>query len=117
METMCTGIAAAIQLRLSPYLIGNPDQLNEVQPKQARIIHVPEYFAEYRERGDRYAAFLGASLVAKVDTNSRPSDNARSDNNSAKIIFADPAGRNFVSKADYATRGPKAILEMSASLL
>jgi hypothetical protein len=27
---------------------------------------VPEYFAEYREKGDGLAAFLGTSIVAKV---------------------------------------------------
>jgi hypothetical protein len=37
-----------------------------VQPKQIRIVKVPEYFAEYREKGDGLAAFLGSSIVAKV---------------------------------------------------
>jgi hypothetical protein len=27
---------------------------------------VPEYFAEYREKGDGLTAFLGTSIVAKV---------------------------------------------------
>jgi len=39
-----------------------------VQPKQIRIVRVPEYFAEYREKGDGLAAFLGSSIVAKVHT-------------------------------------------------
>ena len=35
-----------------------------------------------------------------------------------KIVFVnDPNGKNFVSKQDYAEKGPKAILGMSASLL
>ena len=42
------------------------DQHNEVQPKQIRTVKVPEYFAEYREKGDGLAAFLGSSIVAKV---------------------------------------------------
>jgi len=92
------GIGSAFQQRLSHYILGNPDYQNDAQPKQVRVLHVPEYFAEYRERGDGYAAFLGASIVAK-------------------LIFADPQGKNFVSKGDYTSKGPRAILEMSASLL
>ena len=35
-----------------------------------------------------------------------------------QIIFVnEPNGRNFVTKADYAEKGPKAILGQSASLL
>ncbi|KAH8116398.1 actin-related protein [Phellopilus nigrolimitatus] len=92
------GIGTVLQSHLSLYILGNPDHQNDTQPKQVRILHVPEYFAEYRERGDGLAAFLGASIVAKV-------------------IFADPLGKNFVSKADYTAKGPRAILEMSSSLL
>ena len=35
-------------------------------------------------------------------------------NVSPQVTFHD--GKNFISKADYAERGPKAVLEMSASL-
>ncbi|KAI0305915.1 actin-like ATPase domain-containing protein [Multifurca ochricompacta] len=89
------GIAPALQTHLSTFILTNADQHNEVQPRQVRILKVPEYFAEYREKGDGLAAFLGSSIVAKV-------------------TFHD--GKNFISKADYAERGPKAVLEMSASL-
>ncbi|KAI9440526.1 actin-like ATPase domain-containing protein [Lactarius indigo] len=89
------GVAPALQTHLSSFILSNADQHNEVQPKQVRIVRVPEYFAEYREKGDGLAAFLGSSIVAKV-------------------TFHD--GKNFISKADYAERGPKAVLEMSASL-
>ena len=34
-----------------------------------------------------------------------------------QIIFADPLGKNFVSKGDYTEKGPRAVLEMSSSLL
>jgi hypothetical protein len=37
-----------------------------VQTKQIKTLKVPEYFAEYRESGEGYASFLGASIVAKV---------------------------------------------------
>ncbi|KAH9034677.1 actin-like ATPase domain-containing protein [Lactarius hengduanensis] len=89
------GVAPALQTYLSSFILGNADQHNEVQPRQVRIVRVPEYFAEYREKGDGLAAFLGSSIVAKV-------------------TFHD--GKNFISKADYAERGPRAVLEMSASL-
>ncbi|KAI5121491.1 hypothetical protein M0805_006529 [Coniferiporia weirii] len=92
------GIGMALQQRLSHFILGNPDHQNDAQPRHVRVLHVPEYFAEYRERGDGFAAFLGASIVAKV-------------------IFADPLGKNFVSKADYTSKGPRAILEMCPSLL
>jgi len=89
------GIAPALQTHLASHILSSADQHNEVQPKQIRIVKVPEYFAEYREKGDGLAAFLGSSIVAKV-------------------TFHD--GKNFISKADYAEKGPKAVLEMSASL-
>ncbi|KAI0060952.1 actin-like ATPase domain-containing protein [Artomyces pyxidatus] len=89
------GVATALQSRLKPFILGNPDQHNEVQTQHIRTLKVPEYFAEYREKGDGLAAFLGSTIVAK-------------------ITFHD--GKNFTSKADYAERGPKAVLEMSPSL-
>jgi actin-related protein 9 len=30
------------------------------------MLKIPDYFAEYRERGDVLAAFLGACIVAKA---------------------------------------------------
>ncbi|KAA1468786.1 actin-like ATPase domain-containing protein [Dentipellis sp. KUC8613] len=92
------GIGPALQSRLSPYILSSPDQANDVQPRSVRLVKVAEYFAEYREKGDGLAAFLGSSIVAK-------------------ITFHDPNGKNFVSKADYSERGPKAVLEMSPCLL
>src|SRR6266852_7138276 len=60
------GIAPALQTHLASYILSSADQYNEVQPKQIRTVRVPEYFAEYREKGDGLAAFLGSSIVAKV---------------------------------------------------
>jgi len=88
------GVAPALQTYLSSFILSNADQHNEVQPRQVRIVKVPEYFAEYREKGDGLAAFLGSSIVAKV-------------------TFHD--GKNFISKADYAERGPKAVLEITVA--
>ncbi|KAH9967297.1 actin-like ATPase domain-containing protein [Russula dissimulans] len=93
--TYVKGIAPALQTHLASFILSSADQHNEVQPKHIRIVKVPEYFADYREKGDGLAAFLGSSIVAKV-------------------TFHD--GKNFISKTDYAEKGPKAVLEMSASL-
>ncbi|EIN06159.1 actin-like ATPase domain-containing protein [Punctularia strigosozonata HHB-11173 SS5] len=92
------GIGIALQTRLATYILSSPDQQNEVQTKYIRTIKVPEYFAEYRETGEGYAAFLGACIVAK-------------------ITFNDPLAKNFLSKVDYSAKGPHAILEFSPSLL
>ncbi|THH19437.1 hypothetical protein EW146_g1731 [Bondarzewia mesenterica] len=92
------GVGPALQSRLSTYILSNPDQQNDVQPRHIRLVKVPDYFAEFREKGDGLAAFLGSTIVAK-------------------ITFHDPNGKNFISKADYTERGPKAVFEMSPSLL
>jgi len=92
------GIGTALQSRLAPYILSNPDQHTDVQPRYIRVITVPDYFAEYRDKGDSLAAFLGSSIVAK-------------------ITFSDSMGKNFVSKADYTNKGPHAIIEMTPSLL
>ncbi|KAG6381564.1 actin-related protein [Boletus reticuloceps] len=92
------GIGTALQSRLSSFILGNPDQHNEVQPRSIRVVNVPEYFAEYREKGDGLAAFLGTSIVAKIS-------------------FNDVQGKNFVSKLDYDEKGPRAVIDMSSALL
>ena len=60
------GLGAALQARLSSFILSAPDQQNEVQPKSIRTLKIPDYFAEYREKGDGLASFLGSSIVAKV---------------------------------------------------
>lgn len=64
--TGIAGIGTALQTRLQPFILGNPDQQNDVQPRSIRVLNVPEYFAEYREKGEGLAAFLGTSIVGKV---------------------------------------------------
>ncbi|VDC00967.1 unnamed protein product [Peniophora sp. CBMAI 1063] len=92
------GLGTTLTARLAPYMLSNQEnaQMNDVQPVQARTVRVPDYFAEFRDRGDGLAAFLGASIVAK-------------------ITFHD--GKNFVNKSEYSEKGPKAVLEYSPSLL
>ena len=53
---------------LGRYIVQNPEQhiMNEVQPKSIRNLKIPDFYSEYRERGEGYAAFLGSSIVAKV---------------------------------------------------
>lgn len=116
--TASAGLGAALQARLSPFVLSTADQQNEVQPKIIRTLKIPEYFAEYREKGDGLASFLGSSIVAKVRGTTYSATGERGSLFSIQIIFVnDPNGKNFVSKHDYAEKGPKAILAMSASLL
>ena len=62
-----TGLGAALSGRLAPYILSAPDvQSNEVQPRAIKTLRVPDYFAEYRDKGDGLAAFLGTSIIAKV---------------------------------------------------
>lgn len=91
------GIGVALQSRLSPYILSNPEQQTELQPRSIRVVNVPEYFAEFREKGDRLATFLGTSIVAK-------------------IVFNDSQLKSFVSKPDYDERGPHAIIGMCPAL-
>ncbi|KZT70710.1 actin-like ATPase domain-containing protein [Daedalea quercina L-15889] len=93
------GLGAALQTRLTSLLPLNVDpQHNEVQPRAIRTLRIPDYFAEYRDKGDGLASFLGTSIVAK-------------------ITFSETAGKNFVSKGDYVSMGPRAVLGMSPALL
>ena len=53
---------------LGRYIVQDPGQhlMNEIQPKSIRTLKIPEFYSEYREKGEGYAAFLGSSIVAKV---------------------------------------------------
>ncbi|KXN81553.1 SWI/SNF and RSC complexes subunit arp9 [Leucoagaricus sp. SymC.cos] len=91
------GIGLALQSRLQPFLY-SPEASMDIQPRSTRLLGVPEYYAEYRETGNGLAGFLGTSITAK-------------------IIFNESGGRNYVSKTEYANRGPRAILDMTPSLI
>jgi actin-related protein 9 len=60
------GVGTALQSRCAPYILSSADQANDIQTRFIRPITVPEYFAEYRDKADGLAAFLGSSIVAKV---------------------------------------------------
>ncbi|TRM65273.1 actin family [Schizophyllum amplum] len=91
------GIGAGLRSRCLPYIV-REEVVTDVQPRSINVLHIPEYYPEYRDTSDSYAAYLGSSITAK-------------------IIFHDPQAKNFVSKSDYATYGPRVILESSTALL
>ncbi|KAJ7576849.1 actin-related protein [Mycena floridula] len=92
------GIGHALKSRLAPFIVMNPELHTEVQPRVIGLLNLPEYYPEYRETGEGYAAFLGSSIIAK-------------------LIFSETRDRSFVSKVDYSQKGPHAIIETSPSLL
>lgn len=65
-----TGLGAALQSRLSLYLAtdrtGSEKPVPAFQPNHVHAAKVPEYFAEFRNKGDLLAAFLGCGIVAKA---------------------------------------------------
>jgi actin-related protein 9 len=109
------GIGRTLQTRLSPFL-ANGDEQNEIQPRSIDVLKVPDYFAEYREVGDGYAAFLGSCIVAKVSKLIAYSI-IRTQCQRAQISFNDAHSKNFVSKTEYVAKGPRAIIQMSPGLL
>ncbi|ESK97699.1 actin-related protein [Moniliophthora roreri MCA 2997] len=91
------GISVALQSRLGLYM-NNPELQTDIQPRSIRTLSLPEYYPEYRDTSEGYAAFLGSSITAK-------------------LIFGDNHGKNYVSKSDYSQKGPRSVVEMSPSLL
>ncbi|KAF8517973.1 actin-related protein [Hysterangium stoloniferum] len=86
------GLGPALYSRLYPYLF-----TEQGGNKHAQVLKMPEYFGDFRDKGDGLAAFLGTSIVAKV-------------------AFSEPAGKTYLSKADYAAFGPRAILDFSPAM-
>ncbi|QRV74185.1 actin [Ceratobasidium sp. AG-Ba] len=92
LSAMDKTLSYAVHSRLLSYVLKAEEPANDAQPKAVRTVRVPDYFAEYREKGDGLAGFLGGSIVAK-------------------LTFCDSSARNYVSKNDYSARGPAALLE------
>ncbi|PVF99883.1 hypothetical protein CPB86DRAFT_702539 [Serendipita vermifera] len=96
------GLGTALESRLTPFLCADRQQSENpvpgFQPNHCQSVKVPEYFAEFRDKGDLLSAFLGCGIVAKM-------------------TFGDSSGRNFVSKAEYGNKGPPAVLELTPTLL
>jgi len=65
-----TGIREALKQRLNTYLCTDRQQsetpVPAFQPMTAHPVRVPEYFAEFRDKGDLLSEFLGCGIVAKV---------------------------------------------------
>ncbi|KAG8950218.1 hypothetical protein FRC04_007852 [Tulasnella sp. 424] len=94
-KTLSTALVSQLTFFVprDPIDLGNPT--NPMIPEIRKAFtpaKVPEYFANYRDTGDGLSGFLGASIVAK-------------------LTFNDPTGR-FLSKADYAAKGPSAVSEL-----
>ena len=108
---------------LGRYIVQNPEQhlMNEIQPKSIRTLKVPEFYSEYRERGEGYAAFLGSSIIAKVGPFANNSEDCFSYFiivcHFLKVTFHESHNRSFVTKAEYGESGPSAIIGMSPALL
>jgi len=59
-------LEAALHSRLMPYLIRDPENQLQAQPIALRMLKVPDYFAEYRDKGSLIASYLGACITGKV---------------------------------------------------
>ena len=110
-----SGIGVALQSRLAPYVVSNTDIQTDVQARSIRLLHVPEYYPEYRDTGNGYASFLGSSIVAKVSLLSCGSSVGFSC--VVQLCFNDSSSKNYVSKAEYVSKGPHAVIEMAPSLI
>ncbi|KAL0566078.1 hypothetical protein V5O48_015937 [Marasmius crinis-equi] len=64
-HSVIVGIGVALQSRLGVYM-HNGDLQTDIQPRVVRLLGLPEYYPEYRDTGEGYAAFLGSSITAKV---------------------------------------------------
>ena len=60
--------------------------MNDIQPKSIRALKLPEFYSEYREKGEGYAAFLGSSIVAKVGP---PAENPNDLLSDATAVFSE----------------------------
>ncbi|OCF30710.1 RNA polymerase II transcription factor [Kwoniella heveanensis CBS 569] len=80
---------------LAPYLLSSTDLTTDRQPSKARLLNIPEYFANFKNSTGDLAPFLGGSLVARV-------------------AFSDAQGRHCISKVDYNANGPAAIYNVTA---
>lgn len=76
-RVISVGMGPFFAVLLGRYIVQNPEQhlMNEVQPKYIRSLKLPDFYSEYREKGEGHAAFLGSSIVAKVGPSTRNPDN------------------------------------------
>jgi len=117
------GMGPFFAVLLGRYIIQIPEQhlMNEIQPKFIRTLKIPDFYSEYREKGEGHAAFLGSSIIAKVGPQLQTT---RADVFLtmaalcfSKVTFHESQTRSFVNKAEYGENGPSAIIAMSPALL
>ncbi|GAA5998588.1 uncharacterized protein JCM10292_002805 [Rhodotorula paludigena] len=75
---------------LSPFrsdLAAGYDAEGQSLARPMRYVRTPEYFANFKERAGDWAVYLGACIMGK-------------------LILGDPQAKLFMTKADYATKGP-----------
>ncbi|ORX35635.1 RNA polymerase II transcription factor [Kockovaella imperatae] len=82
--------APAFVTYLSPLLLSSAEIPSDVQPAKARLLSIPDYFANFKGNSTDMAPFLGGSMVAKY-------------------AFSDYAGKHCITKVDYNAKGPAAI--------
>ena len=116
------GMGPFFAVLLGRYIVQNPEQhANEIQPKFVRALKIPDFYSEYREKGEGYAAFLGSSIVAKVGPFTNYLSRCFSDDGCAfffsKVTFHESLNKSLMSKAEYGESGPLAIIGMSPALL
>ena len=82
------GMGPFFAVLLGRYIVQNPEQhTNEVQPKSVRTLKIPDFYSEYREKGEGYAAFLGSSIIAKVGPSANCLSRSFSDDGCASLFF------------------------------
>ena len=121
--TVSVGMGAFFAVLLGRYIVQNPEQhlMNDIQPKSIRVLKLPEFYSEYREKGEGYAAFLGSSIVAKVGPSAKTPVTVYLMYCCTfflllKVTFHESHSRSFVTKAEYGESGPSAIVGMSPAL-
>ncbi|KAF8310085.1 actin-like ATPase domain-containing protein [Clavulina sp. PMI_390] len=94
-DSSMKNLEPAFLSRLNPYLTRDPENGTQSQPIATRMLKLPEYFAEYRDKGSEIASFLGACIVAK-------------------LTFTDTigGGKAFITKTEYGEKGPTAIRDI-----
>ncbi|KAI9208297.1 actin family [Polychytrium aggregatum] len=80
------GLKDRLESEIAPYISAS-ETANEYQPKEIKFLRLSEYFVNFKDQ-PHDAAFIGASLVAK-------------------LMF--PESKNYVSKVDYNELGPACV--------
>ncbi|RXK39886.1 hypothetical protein M231_02820 [Tremella mesenterica] len=80
----------ALVTYLAPFLLSSAELPSDIQPGHVRLLHIPDYFSNYKGSTLDVAPFLGGCMVSR-------------------LAFGDVAGKHAITKVDYNARGPSAI--------